>query len=279
MLGKVKRKIRKAVSKCAKTEYVTVPVSQGDILKGKTVLITGGGSGIGLSIAKACAANKANVIICGRTMSKLEEARTAIGGNTEAFNLDISDSDKMRDGFESIINNTKFGKIDILINNAGISKGEPFPNTNADDLKEVIKTNVIGTYTLSEVFAKYLISNHICGNILNIASVSGNRPAISPYMVSKWSEMGFTKGFAKSLIKHGIVVNCIAPGPTASGMLLEKSGGDLSYDKSPSGRYVTAEEIANLAVFLTSSMGRMIVGETIYITGGCGTLTFDDIEY
>lgn len=129
------------------------------------------------------------------------------------------------------------------------------------------------------MFAKYFIANKIAGNILNVCSSSSNRPAISPYTVSKWGEKGFTKGFAKKLIKDNIVVNAVAPGPTASGMLLESSGGDLTHLSSPAGRYVTAEEIANLALFLISDMGRMIVGETVFMTGGCGTLTFEDMIY
>ena len=195
------------------------------------------------------------------------------------FSLDISNADNILVDFNKIVDETNFGKVDILVNNAGITKGASFPNTKAEDLQEVLDTNVKGTYMLSEVFSNYLISKHMTGNILNIASVSGNRPAISPYMISKWSEIGFTKGFAKKMIPYGIVVNGIAPGPSATGMLLERADGDLAYENSPAGRYVTAEEIANLAVFLTSDMGRMIVGETVFITGGCGTLTYDDIQY
>ena len=97
-------------------------------------------------------------------------------------------------------------------------------------------------------------------------------------MVSKWGEVGLTQGLAKKLIPYGITVNGIAPGPTATGMLQQKNG-YLDLPTSPAGRYTTAEEIANLAVFLVSDMGRMIVGETIFITGGCATLTKDDIAY
>lgn len=279
MIARVKHKLKGIAKKICKKELITVPVVNGEILAGKTVLITGGGSGIGLSIAKVCGNNGANVIICGRNITKLEEAHKEIMSNVELYPLDISDEKKIDSEFNGIIEKTKFEKIDILVNNAGISKGAIFPETNYEDLSDTLDTNLKGTYMLSEIFANYLIDHHIKGNILNICSTSGNRPAISPYMVSKWGEIGFTKGFAKRLINYGIVVNGIAPGPTATGMLMEMANGDLSYEKSPAGRYVAAEEIANLALFLISDMGRMIVGETVFITGGCGTLTFDDISY
>ena len=97
-------------------------------------------------------------------------------------------------------------------------------------------------------------------------------------MVSKWGVTGLTEGMAKKLIKYGIVVNGIAPGPVATEML-GLDGLNLDYDNAPAGRYSDPVEIANLAVFMISGMGRMIVGDTVYVSGGCGNLTFDDIEY
>lgn len=128
------------------------------------------------------------------------------------------------------------------------------------------------------MFSKYLIERKIQGNILNISSVSGIRPAINPYMLSKRAIIGLTEGMAKKLIKYGIVVNGIAPGPVSTGML-NLDGSDLSNNNAPSGRYSEPVEVANLAVFLISDMARNIVGDTVYITGGCGNLTVDDIQY
>ena len=97
-------------------------------------------------------------------------------------------------------------------------------------------------------------------------------------MLSKWGMRGFTLGLAKKLIKHGIVVNGIAPGPTATPMLMNMDDINLQHGRIPAGRYATAEEIANLAVFLVSGMGRMIVGDVIGITGGAAITTFDDVN-
>ena len=90
---------------------------------------------------------------------------------------------------------------------------------------------------------------------------------------------GLTIGLAKKLIKDGIVVNGLAPGPTATPMLHKDINDDLYIANNPSERFATPDEIANMAVVLTSSMGRMIVGDTIYMTGGAGVLTVDDIKY
>ena len=97
-------------------------------------------------------------------------------------------------------------------------------------------------------------------------------------MVSKWGEVGLTLGLAKKLIPYGIVVNGIAPGPTATKMLNQNTE-NIIHSSSPAGRYSMPEEIANMAVFLVSDMGRMVVGDTVYMTGGSANLTIDDMNY
>lgn len=207
-----------------------------------------------------------------RERERGEESRTNI------IQIDISKTETVIDAINTAAENIATKKIDILVNNAGIIKGQNIGNTNGSDFDIAINTNLKGTYFMCQEFANYLTANQIKGNILNISSVSGIRPAISPYMLSKWGINGLTKGLAKKLIRHGIVVNGIAPGPTATEML-KCDGSDLTHPLSPAGRYVTPEEVANLAVFLISDMGRMILGETIVISGGCGNLTYEDMSY
>jgi len=121
--------------------------------------------------------------------------------------------------------------------------------------------------------------NKIKGNILNIVSSSSLRPALTPYTISKWGMRSFTLGLAKVLIPYGIVVNALAPGPTATEMLIKDGYDGIENQANPSGRFATASEVANMAVILVSSIGRMIVGDTIYMTGGAGLFTYDDIKY
>lgn len=165
-----------------------------------------------------------------------------------------------------------------MINNAGIASSCSLGDTTEQELDMVINTNLKGTYFMCQEVANYFIHNSIKGNILNISSVSGKRPAITPYMLSKNGIISLTQGIAKKFIKYGIVVNGLAPGPIATGML-NVEGKNLNYDNSPSKRFADAKEIANWAVILVSDLGKMIVGETIFITGGCGNLTYDDIQY
>ena len=259
-------------------EPVYIPVMSGNILQGKTVLITGGTGGIGLSIAQRCIENGAKVIIAGRTQRKIDTSLETLDGGAIGFVLDIKDiSNNMKTNFLQFISLHKL-TIDTLINCAGLQAGTAFGNTKEEDYDKTLDTNLKGTYFFSQIFSNYLIENNVQGNILNISSVSGIRPAASPYMISKWGVTGLTEGMAKKLIPHGIVVNGIAPGPVATEML-GLDGKNLDYSRAPAGRYSDPVEVANLAVFLISNMGRMIVGDTVYITGGCGNLTVDDIKY
>ena len=140
-------------------------------------------------------------------------------------------------------------------------------------------TNLKGTFFLSQLFGKYLVKNKIKGNILNIASASSLRPADSAYTLSKWGLRGLTLGLAKSLSKYGITVNGIAPGPTATPMMLKNEQSNMYLKRIPLGRYIMPEEIANMAVILTSNFGKSIIGDIIYMTGGAGNLTYDDVQY
>lgn len=274
---------RKFITVIQKEIPVKIPEFCGSLLENKTVLITGGGSGIGYAIAEACIRNGAKVVITGRNRDKLEHAikvwRQEFNADVDYVVMDICETETLKSAFEAVLEKTNQKGIDILVNNAGVSEGAMFGQTEEELFDLTMETNVKGTYFLSQIFANYLISNKKGGNILNICSVSGVRPAVTPYMCSKWSEIGLTKGMGKKLIPYGIVVNGLAPGPTASGMLEKKADGNLRLETSPAGRYVTPEEVANMAVILISDMGKMIVGETLFITGGCGTLTLDDIQY
>ena len=141
-------------------------------------------------------------------------------------------------------------------------------------------TNLSGTFFLSKIVAKNMILNNIKGNILNIASSSSLRPADSAYNISKWGIRGLTLGLAKSLVPHGIIVNGIAPGPTFTPMITDVSKSKDIYNANiPLGRFAMPEEIANMAVVIVSVKGRTIVGDIVYMTGGSGVITFDDVNY
>lgn len=152
------------------------------------------------------------------------------------------------------------------------------PNATEEVYDAVLDTNLKGTFFLSQFVGKYMKENNIKGNILNIASSSSLRPAVSAYTLSKWGVRGLTLGLAKALAPYGITVNGLAPGPTATPMLM-KDTSNITNNRIPLGRYVKPEEIANMAVFLVSEMGRSIIGDIVYMTGGAGVVTYEDMGY
>ena len=153
--------------------------------------------------------------------------------------------------------------------------------SNADERQYdlIMDTNLKGAFFLSQAVGRYMKQQDIAGNILNVASSSSFRPASSAYTISKWGLRGLTLGLAKSFSPYGIVVNGVAPGPTVTPMLLKDKNDDLTFERNPLGRYALPEEIANMAVFLVSDMGRTIVGDIVCMTGGAGLITFDDVNY
>lgn len=283
-MKKFKQKIKNYLKKLTlKKIPEPFPVFEGKLLNGRVALITGGGSGIGYEIAKSFLKNGAKVIITGRNIEKLKSAKKKLkeefGDRIKYFKLDISETNKIEEIIDKIINENGNEKIDILVNNAGISKGSPIGNTKIEDFQNVINTNITGTYFVSQAITNYWINNKIKGNVLNVSSSSALRPAITAYTMSKWAMNGLTKGMAKKFIKYGIVVNAIAPGPTKTPMLISDDEIDINRECSPIKKFIMPEEIANISVMLVSDLGKTIIGDTIYATGGAGTITYDDMEY
>lgn len=156
--------------------------------------------------------------------------------------------------------------------------GAVLPNAKEADYDKILDTNLKGAFFLSQLVGKYMKENHIKGNILNIASSSSLRPAVSAYTLSKWGLRGLTLGLGKALAPYGITVNGLAPGPTATPMLM-KDTTNITNENIPLGRFVMPEEIANMAVFLVSEMGRSVIGDIVYMTGGAGVVTYEDMNY
>lgn len=283
IFDKLKRKIKTITFKKIPVE---IPTLYGEVLKGKVAVVTGGTTGIGFEIAKAFIHNGASVIITGRDNDRIANAvvklKNEISDNENMFVcgevLDNTMTTQIEERWKQILSHIENKHIDILVNNAGIISKTHFGKTDEKDYNLVMETNLKGTYFLSEIVSNYMIENGIKGNILNISSSSALRPAVSAYSMAKWAIHGLTLGMAKKLSPYGIVVNSIAPGPTATRMLQSDNIININRMSSPSERYATASEIANLAVIMVSDMSKMVNGDTMYATGGCGLLTFDDYD-
>lgn len=287
---KIKAKIKNILSYLLHGEpdvytanIVTLPTNE--LLKNRCALITGGTSGIGLSIAEAFLNSGATVFITGRSYERIKKVIDHLNSPGKVFGLEIDNSNlsSIEKGFQkalSIVQDNKLVAIDILVNNAGVNGGH-LPNSSESDYDKVMDTNLKGVFFFSQMMGKYMVENKVRGNILNIASSSSLRPAVSAYTISKWGIRGFTMGLARSLSKYGITVNGIAPGQTLTPMIMKDICAEQNLIKPeiPLGRWIMPEEIANGALFLVSDMGRSVVGDILYMTGGAGNLSYEDINY
>ncbi len=266
------RKLFKAINAKEKVAVMTLG-GVNDLLYGRTALITGGSSGIGYSIAKQFLTAGCKVIISGTKEDKLVSCCEKLGNNVRGLVMNLNCIDSLKDKVELASSLFPNKKIDILVNCAGFNPKKSFFDITEDDYNRTMDTNVKGTFFLCQVMAQYMIRNKIKGHILNLSSSSALRPAWSPYEMSKWTIRGMTVGLADLLLPYGIVVNAIAPGPTATPMLGVDVNGDIDLPSNPIGRYATPEEIANLALILVSDLGNLVVGDTLYATGGSGIIT------
>ena len=263
-----------------------VKLSENELLLGRSALITGGTSGIGFAVADAFLnAGAEAVVITGRSEERCIDAANKLNSikrihNGKAFYqvLDVKAVDTFEENLKKILDKIEGRQISILCNNAGV-QGAQFGKATVAEYDNVMETNYKGAFFLSQLVAKYMIENKIEGNIINIASSSSLRPTNSAYSLSKACIKEFTAGLSKFLIPYGIVVNGVAPGPTATPLMNKNEDSTIEHPTNPSGRYALPDEIGNMVVVLCSGIGRMIVGDIVYMTGGAGITTFDDSRY
>jgi NAD(P)-dependent dehydrogenase (short-subunit alcohol dehydrogenase family) len=273
----LKNKIINLINIFKEKKYIPVVEikNKSDLLKDKVALITGGSSGIGYAIAENFIKHGCNVIIAGRNEKKLKRCCDELNkiGNCKYIVLDVLDINKLDNKILEASTFFDKNKIDILVNSAGIVAKSSFEDMKEDEYDSIMDINTKGTFFMCQYMSKYMIEHNIKGHILNISSSSALRPAWTAYEMSKWAIKGFTLGLADKLLPYGIIVNAIAPGPTATPMLGKKKDDTIYNLNSISRRYAVPLEIANMALFLVSESGNMIVGDTIYMTGGSGLIS------
>lgn len=241
------------------------------ILKGKVALITGGSGGIGFAIAKSFIESGCKVVIAGTNIDKLSACVNKLGDNSKFIQLNLADLSDLDSKIRNAVD--CFGTLDILVNSAGIHSTKSmttFFNTTEEEFDNIMKINLKGTYFVSQKVACYFIDNNIKGHILNISSSTGGEPGWSAYRISKQAIENFTLGLAQQVTRFGITVNGIAPGSTATNLLNYKDGDTIASFDNSVGRMIMPDEIASYAKMLVSDLGNMVVGETIYVSGGRG---------
>lgn len=251
-----------------KTPVIINDVDFGRILNGKRAIVTGGNSGIGKAIAKKMRECGASVTIIGRNKEKTEEVAKEL--QADFLIVDLADTNEM---ISMVSDYLSSHSVDILVNCAGILDKEEWLEKTPENFDLVISTNLKAAYFMCQTLAKHMIKNGIKGHILNVSSSSSMRPGWGPYQLSKRALNGMTLGFAEKLAPKGITVNGLAPGVTMTPMVSQYVDTDNLAYFNPLRRGETPEEIANLAVFLTSNLGTSIVGDTVMITGGSGLLS------
>jgi NAD(P)-dependent dehydrogenase (short-subunit alcohol dehydrogenase family) len=240
-------------------------VSYGNLLEGKKIIITGGSRGLGYSIAKKCISEGATVLISGRDMKTLNDAVESLGPKCKPLQFDVGNAVKADVFITKAAEILGGGKIDCLVNNAGISLHENnYSEVTIDGWDLQMNTNLKGAYFLTKAFVKYLESFHeISGNILMISSERGLYCDDVPYGLSKASLNSMTRGLSRRLISNNIRVNAIAPGVTATDMTGYSTDNNLYCESSCGKRVFLPEEIAEVAVFLLSDVSKCISGEVI----------------
>lgn len=243
---------------------ITKTVS-GEILKDHNILITGGGSGIGLAIARRCAEEGANVIIVGRNEKRLREAASTIS-NCKIIPFDLTEIDLLPDLLaqaEKLIGQD----IDSLVLNAGISLHEDnIEFVTIEGYEKQFTTNLESTYFLAKEFVNKRKDKK--SNLLFISSERGFQCDDVPYGLTKCSINSLTRGLSRRFYRNGIRVNAIAPGITTSNMTGVKDNDNLALNRVVSGRVFIADEIAEVALFLLSDASMCISGEIIACDAG-----------
>lgn len=237
-----------------------------EMFSNKNILITGGGSGLGYYIAQKLSNEGAKVIITGRKEEKLKKAVNEIRNNVEYMVYDVRKCDS--DFMKTIYN--KFGKIDCLINNAGISLHEGnMLNVTMEGFENQFDTNLKGAYFLAQEYVRIIKENNQKeGNIIFISSERGKQCDDIPYGLTKVAINSLVEGMSRRFYKDGIRINAVAPGITASDMTNIKRDGDLYCNYNASERYFMPEEVAEVVAFLVSEYSKCISGEIIHCDAG-----------
>ncbi len=247
-------------------------------LKGKTAVVTGGSRGIGRATAEHLAELGARVVVTGRSTERLQEVAGALGGLS--VTMDQGDRDSMSAGIETIFELVE--RVDVLVNNAGISLGAPLSRTTDEAWDRVMQVNVHGTLATCRAFVPGMVEAG-WGRVVNVASLAGltGQAYTAAYCASKHAMVGLTRALAMEFAASGVTINAVCPGWVATDMaeaavdrIVQSTGRPAEQARamlermSPQRRMVDAEEVASLIGTLCLPQSRGIHGQAIPVDGG-----------
>jgi NAD(P)-dependent dehydrogenase (short-subunit alcohol dehydrogenase family) len=240
-------------------------------LSGLTTLVTGAGRGLGLAIARACAANGADVVLMSRSATEIDEAAgeiRAAGGQARAIACDVTDIDR----FAALLD--EVGPVDVLVNNAGTNVPEPFTTVAPETFDRILGLNLRSLYFATQAVVRTMIERGGGGSIVNVSSQMGHVGAANrtAYCASKHAVEGLTKALAVELGPHGIRVNSIAPTyletPMTKPFLQDPQFRRDTLRRIPLGRLGQVEDVTGAVVFLAGPAAGLITGTSVLIDGG-----------
>jgi NAD(P)-dependent dehydrogenase (short-subunit alcohol dehydrogenase family) len=244
-------------------------------ITGRVAIITGGSVGLGRQMAEGLAEAGANLVLCARKKERCEQAAeemSLLGVKTLALGCDVKNPNDVQAVVDTTV--SQFGRIDILINNAGTSWGAPVEEMRLEQWNKVIETNLTGTFLFSQAVGKVMVPQRR-GKIINIASVAGLRGAPPEfqaigYHASKGGVIAFTRDLACKWGIHNIQVNAIAPGwfPTNMSRVVIEQNKDVFLSKIPLRRFGNEHDLKGAAVYLSSDASDYVTGHVLVVDGG-----------
>ena len=246
-------------------------------ISGKVCLVTGGTSGIGRAVALGFAQAGATVVAGSTNPEKVSAIRTELGAGNDAVQIDVSDAASVKNAVAAVVE--KFGRLDAVVNAAGVIKKVPSLEMDPADFERIVRVNLVGNFIVAQAAGRVMKDQTpgkkgVRGAIVNIASLNSfiSLSEVLAYACSKSGVMGLTRGLANEWAQYGIRVNGIAPGvfPTdLNRKLIEGTPrGEWLRKHTPLDRFGDADEIAGAAIYLISDSASYVTGETIIIDGG-----------
>jgi 3-oxoacyl-[acyl-carrier protein] reductase len=235
----------------------------------KTVVVTGSARGIGRSIAESFAALNANVVICDLDQQQVEAVAAEIGARAVGFKADVTSVADLEQLFEKVVE--KFGRVDVLVNNAGITRDTLMIRMNEKDWDTVLDINLKGSFLATKLAAKIMMKQR-SGRIISISSVVGltGNAGQANYAASKAGLIGFTKSAAKELAARGITVNAVAPGFIQTEMTeaMPDAAKEAFLVQVPLKRPGTPQDVASAVLFFASDAASYVTGQVLAVDGG-----------
>ncbi len=237
------------------------------LLEGKVAVVTGAGRGIGKAIALRLAGEGAAVACCGRTLGNVEAVAQQIAG--KAYAVDVVNGAQVAETCEKILQ--EFGRVDVLVNNAGVTRDQLVMRMSEEEWDTVLDTNLKGAFHFTKSLSRAMLKQR-SGWIINISSIIGltGNAGQSNYAASKAGLIGFTKSMARELASRSITVNAVAPGFIVTDMTdgLGAEAKQALQGRVALGRLGSPEDVANAVLFLASDLASYVTGQVLTVDGG-----------